>query len=116
MKRMIRASQMVRVPDAVSNIYHIADDAEVADITGYTPDPDELYPCEEIEGYDATHIAWLVANPEFEDELIKDGYDVVELVSEGGHIFVGYVANDRLYNITDEVADKINEDYEYEDY
>lgn len=52
---------------------------------------------EELDGYDAKHIAWLIAKPEYVDTL--DCYSIVEVVEDGGEEFLGHISGDRLYDV-----------------
>ena len=55
------------------------------------------YPCEQVEGYDAKHLTYVVGKDEYLDELETNGVGFLELVIEGnGHPFLGYVVGDEL--------------------
>lgn len=56
---------------------------------------------EALDGYDAKHVAWLIAKPEYQDVL--DCYSTIELVEEGGEQFLGFVSGERLYDVDREI-------------
>ena len=57
---------------------------------------EDLEGAESLDGYDAKHIAWLIAKPEYEDVL--DCYSIIEVVEEGGEQFLGFVSGEELYD------------------
>lgn len=59
--------------------------------------------CEDLPGYDAKHIDWLIPKDEYFDVLADDGYDIIELCEMDGEQFLGYTVGDRLYDVGDEV-------------
>ena len=100
-KQKITASTTAaQIPSEFAPYYDIISDAEFEAMTGAEALP---YICEEIAGYDAKHLAYVAARPEYEDRLADNGIDIVELITEGGgEPFLGYVAGDRLYPVTEE--------------
>jgi hypothetical protein len=62
---------------------------------------EDLVSAEELDGYDAKHVAWLIAKPEYQDVL--DCYSTIELVEEGGEQFLGFVSGERLYDVDWEI-------------
>lgn len=95
-RKITAATEVAKIPSPLDQVYDIASDAEVEEMTGY---PGDEYTCEEIDGYDVKHLAWAVAKPEYEDALANQGIDIVELVQEGTDVFLGYVVHDRLYAV-----------------
>ena len=57
----------------------------------------------DVPGYELDRISWLVAKDEYAEDLIDNGFQVVELVSEGGYEFIAYNAGDRVYDVTEEI-------------
>ena len=91
------SSQKLTVPQPFNKFYSIISDAEVAEkYDGYEYDS---YPCEDVEGYDGIHLAWVAARPKYEDKLADCGLDIIELISLDGATFLGYVAGNRLYSL-----------------
>ena len=77
--------------------YDTASDAEYSE---------DFETCEDVPGYsELNHVAWLVAKDEYIDELSDNGYDIVELVDDGNKQFLAVSINDRVYDVTDEIAD-----------
>lgn len=66
-------------------------------------DPEDLMSADQLEAYDAKHIAWGAVKPEYED--LADMYQVVEFVSEGGDVFPAEICGGRLMDISDELLD-----------
>ena len=100
-KQKITASTTAaRIPSEFAPYYDIISDEELEEMTGFESTP---YLCEEVPGYDAKHLAYAIAKPEYQDRLADNAIDVVELISEGGgEPFLGTVAGDRLYPVTEE--------------
>lgn len=97
-KKITASTDVVKIPAPLNKYYDIISDEEFEEMTGADPLP---YICEEISGYDAKHLAYVIAKPEYEEQLANNGIDIVELVSEAGHApFLGYVVYDRLYAVT----------------
>ena len=63
--------------------------------------------CEDLPGYNAKHIDWLIAKDEYSDTLAADGYDIIELCEMDGNQFLGYIAGGRLYDVGDDIRDLI---------
>lgn len=61
--------------------------------------------CEDLPGYNAKHIDWLIPKDEYFDALADDGYDIIELCEMDGKQFLGYMVGGRLYDIGDEVKE-----------
>lgn len=76
----------------------------ICEMSGY--EPDELARADQLEAYDAKHVAWLVPKDEYADWLSDFG--MCELVNEGGDIFIGQCSHDRLFDITDEIQEAID--------
>lgn len=99
-KKITASAAVVNIPSPLDKYYRLGDDAEVEKITGYDGSD---YPAESVEGYDVSHIGWAIAKPEFEDALADVGnLDIVEILNEGGRIFLGYAAGDRIYSVTED--------------
>lgn len=85
--------------------YYTISEDELLRLTGLS-DLEELGGCETVSGYgDLEHIAWLVSKDEYAEVLENDGHDIVELVDDGNHQFLAETINDRVYDVTDEIAD-----------
>lgn len=72
---------------------------KLADLCGM--DVEDIASVDNLPAYDAEHVAWLIAKPEYMDML--DCYESIELVREGGETFLGDVVADRLYNVDDDI-------------
>lgn len=104
-----------------SKYYYVASDQYLLDYTGCANMDvfNDFGNCEDLIGYDAKHIAWLIAKDDYIDKLSEDGYDLVELCEEGGRQFIGMIIHDRLYDIDDDIIsllDYYEEDYPDDDY
>ncbi|WP_302320427.1 hypothetical protein [uncultured Duncaniella sp.] len=61
----------------------------------------DLMSADQLEAYDAEHIAWGAVKPEYEN--LADMYQVVEFVSEGDDVFPAEICGGRLMDISDEL-------------
>jgi len=108
-RRKITASQdveaksaLVRIPFPYSQYYKTASAKEVSDYCGdeigYTDSP-----CEEADGYDVSHLAWVLAKPEYQDCLAANGLDIAELIVEGddySSLMLAQVIGDRIVPVS----------------
>lgn len=111
MKKWIKsATQAYTVPAPFDKYYTIVDDIWLEHNTEY--DREEFgYPCEDVPGYDIKHLAWAYAKDEYVDELMNNGMEAVELVSEdGGSPFLAYVIHDKVFPV-----DMVDMPQEYEE-
>ena len=110
-KRPIQAAtSTIVIPEPFDKFYEVMSDQEVEELTGYPAHPS---PCEDCEGYEIEHIAYLQPKSEFFDELSDKGIADVELLREGDKTFVGYMVRDRIYSVgTEELPDTTT----YEEY
>ncbi len=101
------ASAIAEIPAPFDQWYQIDNNSEASEFGS---------PAEEIEGYEAKHLAWAVAKDEYYDALANNGIEYCELVSEGdGEPFLAYVAGDRLYPVSeDEVLQCIESEEDLE--
>lgn len=83
----------VQIPAEFKEYYTVVSDEELEDLIGSDSRP---YPCEEIEGYECNHIAWLSAKNKYIDSLSNNALDIVELIDEAGNIFVGQCIGNRI--------------------
>lgn len=90
------------LPDIIRSNYSEVDVATVCKYAYCTEE--DLYSVEDNEAYGIKHLAWLLANPECRDVLADSGYDLVEVVSEDGDVFLG-IGGDRIMDVTNEVVD-----------
>lgn len=104
MKRYIESTTQDTLNAVLRKGYLEATPEELA----YTCDlsVDELGSAEDLDGYNAKHLAWYIAKEKYSDLLSDSGYDIVELVREGidGEPFIGFTIGHELFDITDEVA------------
>lgn len=104
MKRYIKSSSdapkpiSYALPKPMAKYYSKISDQEFEDLTGAPAAP---YPCEEADGYDCKHLAWLMCRPKYDDSLGESELAIVELISEAnGPSFVGQVIADRVCPIS----------------
>ena len=82
-----------QIPVEFRKYYRVLPDAEFENITGEDSMP---YPCEDLDGYDCKHLAWLCAKDDYIDDLSNNALDIVELIDEAGDIFVGQRIGDMI--------------------
>lgn len=110
-KKITASTSSLKIPAPFDKYYDIASDAEINEYTGYIPEEGELSPCEDCEGYEAKHLSWVIAKPEYRDALANSGLDAVELISEGRDTMLAYVVGDRIFAVDEEdMADAIGSD------
>lgn len=72
---------------------------EICHMVGWDEEDPEF--ASDVPGYsDLKHIDWLVTKNKYSG---VDTYNILELVSENGRNFLAFLANDRVYDVTDEV-------------
>lgn len=106
------ASNNIKIPEPFDAFYEILPSKEYENEFGIPAYPT---PCEECEGYEIEHIAYLIAQPEFFDELQDAALDVVELIKEGSSTFLAYVVGDRIYPVEKADMPDITTFEEYEE-
>ena len=109
MKRYVTSSTSFTVPAPFDKYYDIVSDKWLERNTGY--DVDEFgYPCEDVPGYEMKHLAWAFAKDTYQNDLMDNGMEAVELVQEDeGQPFLAYAVNDRVYPVSE---DDMPEDWE----
>lgn len=96
-----RTENFIQVPKPFDKYYRLASDEEIAEYNGVELDMVRPTPCEEAEGYDVKNLWYLIAKPQYLDELANNGLDQVELVSENdGAPQVVYYAASRIYPVS----------------
>lgn len=110
-RKITASTSSLQIPAPFDQYYDIVSDAEINEYTGYIPEEGELSPCEDCEGYEAKHLSWVIAKPEYRDALANLGLDVVELISEGRDTMLAYVVGDRIFAVDEEdMADALGSD------
>lgn len=99
-----------KVPSWVSKYYSVISDEDFANEAGCDVAEVDDYIVDNIESYDAKHVAWMKVKPEYAKQL-RD-FDVVEIVSEGGEVFPADISSGRIYNIEDEIKEYVGEEIE----
>ena len=105
----------VKIPEPFDKYYDVIAPAELIKYHGYKDEQDVkdsgadgkyvFYGVEDNPYYKAKHIAWLLAKPEYRETL--NPYDSVELAKEGEDIFLADIVADRIYNVNDEIKEKL---------
>lgn len=90
-----------QVPQWLLKYYDVVSDEELARRTGVDISEVEEWKIDNLEGYDATHVAWVDAKQEYLKDL--DSLGLIEIVSEGGQIFPATISGGRIYDSTDEI-------------
>lgn len=99
-----------KVPSWVSKYYNVISDEDFANEVGCDVAEVDDYIVDNIESYDAKHVAWMKVKPEYAKQL-RD-FDIVEIVSEGGEVFPADISSGRIYNVEDEIKEYVGEEIE----
>lgn len=100
----IMSSQSL-LPEWMVPYYDVFTDEDIASELGEDLDEVQSWKADNLEAYDATHVAWLKAKPEYEDTF--DAYADIELVKENGQVFPSTIAGGELFDVSDEIQDVI---------
>ena len=96
------------IPAKFRKFYNVVSVEDYVDYTGEDMPP---LSAEDLEDYEAKHVAWAVAKPRYEDLLGSDGLDMVEFVESDGEVFPAYIIGDpqgdRLYDVGGEILNKL---------
>ena len=100
MKRYIKCATSFQIPAPFNQYYEIVSDKWLERNTGY--DVEEFgYPCEDAPGYDIKHLAWAYAKDMYQNELLDNGMEAVELVQEGEEEpFLATLVHDRVIPVS----------------
>lgn len=102
------------IPAWLLDYYDVITDQEAAIMWGMTIEDVEAEKADNVEAYDAHHIAWMRAKGDYAGLL--DSYATIEVVAEGGDVFPGGVSGGRLFDATDEIQRYLGIGSEYDDY
>lgn len=95
------------IPAEFRKFYNVVSVEDYVDYTGEDMPP---LSAEDLEDYEAKHVAWAVAKPEYVDTLASLDYNAIEFVEEDGKVFPAYIIGDlqgdRLYDVGDEILDE----------
>ena len=64
-----------------------------------------MYGVEDNEYYNMQHLAWIIARPKYAEIFSGWGYDLLELAKEDNHVILAYQVEDRIYDVSEELAD-----------